>query len=58
MGWDGEWQQAPDEYGCPKCREKGCVEYRCWESDCGGYDDYKHRCTKCGNTWWVDGPDA
>ncbi len=41
---------------CPKCQ--GEVRYKVWESSCGGYEDIKYRCTKCGHTWWVDGPDS
>lgn len=29
-----------------------------WESTCGGYEDFRYRCTQCGHTWWVEGPDA
>lgn len=42
------------------CRKCGCerVRFRVWESNCGGYEDLKYRCDGCGETWWVDGPDA
>ncbi len=34
------------------------IDYRNWESDCGGYEDTCYRCNACGQRWWVDGPDA
>lgn len=41
---------------CGKCG--GVVRCRVWESSCGGYEDYKYTCTKCGQSWWVDGVDS
>jgi hypothetical protein len=49
-----DWK--PCERKCPKC--SGPVVYRTWESSCGGYEDDKFKCTKCGHTWWVDGCDS
>ena len=42
---------------CPKCG-KDEVEFKVWESSCGGYEDYKYRCNSCGHRWWVEGADA
>lgn len=43
-----------------KCRKCGSqdVEYREWDSSCGGYTDYNYRCLYCGYSWWVDGIDS
>jgi transposase-like protein len=41
---------------CPKCG--GDVQYRMWESSCGGYEDAKFKCKKCSYIWWVDGSDS
>lgn len=41
---------------CPKCA--GEVRVQLWESSCGGYEDEKYTCTKCGHVWWVDGSDS
>ena len=45
-----------------KCRNPGCtnsnIRERCWESSCGGYEDYHYRCFTCGKTWWVEGADS
>lgn len=42
------------------CRECGGdnVTYQVWESNCGGYEDYKYKCGDCGATWWIDGIDS
>lgn len=53
--FDG-WKQET-EYGCRKCDSRN-VQSKCWESSCGGYEDYKFKCGSCGHTWWVEGPDA
>ena len=44
------------ERPCPKCQ--GLVRCQIWESNCGGYEDYKYTCTKCSHHWWVDGLDS
>lgn len=54
--WSGDWQPV-DGRTCPRCGATRDVEYRIWESECGGYEDVKFRC-RCGYYWWVDGPDA
>jgi len=43
---------------CLHCGGKHTVEVKCWESSCGGYEDYKMHCHKCDKNWWVEGPDA
>lgn len=52
-----DWKDDP-ETACCKCGERGFLEYREWESSCGGYDDYKFRCAACGQDWWSEGLDA
>lgn len=50
-----KWKPVAD------CRHRSCggdVEVRVWESDDTAYEDEQYRCTKCGRTWWVEGPDA
>ncbi len=37
---------------------EGKVQYRVHESSDGAYEDCQYRCTKCGRSWWVDGPDS
>lgn len=34
------------------------VEFRVWESSCGGWEDYQYRCRGGGHTWWVEGIDS
>ena len=60
MGYAHDWRKAEtsDAVPCRKCNELGSVEYREWESSCGGYEDYHYRCTACGQDWWIEGPDA
>lgn len=44
-----------------RCRKPGCggaMTYEVWESSCGGYEDEKHTCSKCGHGFWVEGPDS
>jgi hypothetical protein len=45
------------EIECRKCKKIGGVSSRCWDSSCGGYEDYKLTCT-CGHSWWEEGPDS
>lgn len=52
----GEFDHAYEE-PCLKCGSDQ-VRYRIWESSCGGYEDYHHKCFACGHTWWVDGIDS
>lgn len=56
---DPDWTKADKPQSpCPKCNQTGGIEYQEWESSCGGYDDYKYRCTKCNAEWWIEGADA
>jgi hypothetical protein len=54
-GGFGPWELAVA--ACRKCA-KHKVEVRVWDSHCGGYTDMQFKCTACGHTWWVEGPDA
>lgn len=45
------------ELKCLSCSSDD-VWYRIWESECGGYEDYKYECSSCGKVWWVEGSDA
>ena len=59
MGYSLDWKPVErSEVPCRKSDEAGGIEYREWESSCGGYEDYHYRCTKCGADWWVEGADA
>ena len=59
MGYETDWLPVDNAaVPCRKCGEAGGVEYREWESSCGGYEDCHYRCTKCGNDWWIEGADA
>lgn len=49
-----DWKPASRK--CDKCQ--GDVQYRTWESHCGGYEDLNFRCTSCRHEWWVDGIDS
>lgn len=44
-------------FTCRKCGQAR-VEYRVWDSNCGGYEDTQYRCLACGRTWWVESADA
>ena len=56
---DGKFNEWFESNGgvCPNCGSRD-VKYRSWESSCGGYEDYKYKCSNCGEIWWVDGPDS
>ncbi len=41
---------------CPVCRQH-TVHLAAWDSNCGGFTDWRYRC-ECGHTWWVDGVDS
>lgn len=41
---------------CRKCHEF-TVSVQQWDSNCGGYTDYKYTCA-CGHVWWIEGPDS
>lgn len=60
MGYTTDWKPTKAQnpsFVCHECKS-GEVEYRDWESSCGGYDDTHYRCKDCGHSWWVEGPDA
>lgn len=42
---------------CHKCKSND-VEFRLWESSCGGYEDLNYHCKSCDAQWWVDGIDS
>lgn len=44
-------------FKCRKCGGKN-IEYREWESSCGGYDDTQYSCKDCGYSWWVESSDS
>ncbi len=59
MTYQHDWVPVENgEVPCRKCGQAGHVEYREWESSCGGYEDYHYRCTTCKKDWWVEGADA
>jgi RecJ-like exonuclease len=59
MGYERDWTPVETtEVPCCICGVPGHIEYREWESSCGGFDDYYYRCKACGADWWVEGPDA
>ena len=54
-GTSGDWK--PGTIPCHKCGQE-TVQYRVWESSCGGYEDVHYRCLNCKNEWWVEGDDG
>ena len=56
QGKFGGWQ--PDPRACPACKTSEQVYYRLWESNDGGFEDYKYHCRACGKVWWIDGIDS
>lgn len=57
---DIEWKPTKlenPEFRCWKC-DSNEIRYKIVESSCGGYDDYKYRCTNCDNEWWAESADA
>jgi hypothetical protein len=55
-GTFNEWRLS-EVATCWKCTSDR-VEYRVWESNCGGYEDNQYRCIACGEQWWVEGIDS
>lgn len=45
------------DFKCRKCSGHN-INYRSWDSSCGGYEDQQFKCLDCNHTWWVEGPDA
>lgn len=59
MSYSPKWTPVKnDSFSCPKCQTKGQIEYREWESSCGGYEDLKYHCKSCDHMWWVEGSDS
>lgn len=55
---EGTFSEAVDaKTNCRTCGSKN-VKVREWESNCGGYTDWKFECGDCHHYWWVEGPDA
>ena len=55
---EGEFQEWKDvKTRCIKCNSPH-VQYRVWESSCGGYEDYQYKCAECQRVWWIDGIDS
>lgn len=52
--------REPDacKFNCRFCDGVKTVTCKTWESSCGGYEDDKYTCAKCGKSWWVDGADS
>jgi transposase-like protein len=50
-----DWQTTRGT--CQKCGGAALVR-RQWDSHCGGFEDDQYRCNDCGDTFWVEGPDA
>ena len=47
-----------DTRKCRECQKRGFVYCTIWNSNDGGYTDFKLECRNCGSTWWIDGPDS
>lgn len=41
---------------CTKCG--GLVMIHVWESSCGGFEDEKHKCMRCGHYVWIESIDS
>lgn len=54
-GWQSTTPINPN-FKC-KCGSND-VEYRDWQSNCGGFEDTHYRCKTCGHSWWVESADA
>jgi hypothetical protein len=56
---EGEFDPpSPKLYDCSYCGGKNCVQITVWNSSCGGYEDEKAECQKCGKVRWYEGADA
>lgn len=51
----GSKQEVPEP--CRYCGNE-YVHVQSWESNCGGYEDYRYSCSACGRFWWVEGADS
>lgn len=54
---DGRFELMAGTYKCRKC-DKYTAKRESWDSDCGGYTDYRYTCKECGYFWWIEGSDA
>lgn len=55
--FEGEWQ--PTKNPLYKCRcGSSDINFRIWESVCGGYEDINYRCNSCKREWWVESSDS
>ena len=55
---DGKFEPAKKtDRPCRECGKRS-VTYKAWESNCGGYRDFKFKCKDCGHTWWIEGADS
>ena len=43
---------------CARCRQPTRHHAVQWDSNCGGYEDFKYTCLNCGAVHWVDGIDS
>jgi transposase-like protein len=50
-----KWKET--KTSCRYCNSPH-VQYRIWESSCGGYEDYQYKCAECQRVWWIDGIDS
>ena len=55
---DGVFSMSEDtDCECRHCHAFA-VTVRQWDSNCGGYEDYKYTCGACGHVWWIEGIDS
>ena len=57
MSFSG-WEDVKDDIPCRYCQNPKEIEYRIWDSSCGGYTDYYYHCKSCNEYWWIEGADA
>ena len=43
---------------CPTCEVTTTHMCWTWDSNCGGYTDYKFKCVECDGVHWVEGADS
>jgi uncharacterized protein with PIN domain len=43
---------------CRACERNTMHTVQQWDSNCGGYEDFKYTCNECGKVHWVDGIDS
>ena len=55
----GEFSPAQgEERFCAHCKARTPFKVERWDSNCGGYEDYKYTCTACSHGLWIEGSDA